>query len=390
MTVSRPNRHGRTAHPALIGLIVGLFIWLILAVAGQDLVTDYRQVSARTSVAFLAVLKEMQVWVALGIGGLTALWASQVRRRESPEVGSFIEWSASLPQWKPELASSETAAFVVPVERVDAGHFERRPQLALAAPSGAPAAHAVSENPEPAPPVPTRSLPGIRLAPLQQMADKFSARNSHALQRMPAPELALAAPVRHGLVSARRVAIPPALPLERLHGMAHAEIEALAGEFYRRQGYDVAALGHGRYDAGVDLLCQRPGEVVVVKCAASEEDVTMEPVRELLSMVMGEGATRGVFLTTGKFSRKALKFAHRKGRGRLELVDGRKFAALLRACAAGAGSSPACPCCGGPMSMEEERRFLRAPVLAWVCNAEACVGVIRQGDPPPQRRLVVA
>lgn len=412
MAIPRTYRHGRTANPALIGLVVGMIVWLLLIMAGNEEVGRAEQVSRRTDLAVLALLKEESMWVALLVGGLAFLWAWQMRRLESAtESGaeSFREWSAALPQWKPQFAVGETAAFVVPLARVESGEY-RRSDHALPIPvpvpvpvntMAGPGMPTASAAPTPAPvgvapenPVPvanTRSVPVVRLAPLQQMADRFATMHQQFAPHLTGSRMPLAPGNAGGLVRAARVEIPANLPLEKVVAMPRSDLERMAGECFRRQGYDVAALGHGNGDSGVDLLCQGRGEVIIVKCLSSESgDVELEQVRELLSLVMGEGATRGVFLTAGSFSRKAIKFAHSKGRGRLELINGRQFASMLQASAAGAGASPACPCCGGRMKMDLEKKWFGRSEWLWDCEGEGCPGVIRQGDVVPERKRLAA
>jgi len=370
--------HGRTAHPALIGLVVGFVIWLILALAGNDLVRSPQHISGKTSVAVLAVLKDFQMWVALGIGSLVAFWASQMRQSESIEDRrlKFVEWSTDLPQWRPMPEGEETAAFVVPLARVECGEFKSQEP----APATAPQAVAG-----------TTSVAIMRLAPLQDMAQRFAAAHFPGVH-VHNPGMALAAPVRSGgLVRAARVEIPARLLLAALQNMGRIDIERLAGECFRRQGYDVAAIGQGRSDSGVDLLLQRKAEVIVVKCFTGEDgEVPLEAAREMLNLVLREGATRGVLLTTGTISRKVRKFARRKGRGRLEIIDGWRFESLLHATASGAGASPACPCCRGPMSLTLERRLFRKSIPAWVCQSVNCDGMIRQGDVLPEPKPLAA
>jgi hypothetical protein len=377
MAVSRNYRHGQTANPVLIGLVVGIIVWLVLTLAGNDEVVK----------SVLAVLKEASVWVAVFVGGLVFIWAWRMRQMEmAAERGAenFREWSAALPQWKPIFAAGETAAFVVPLARVEAGEYSRREPGPVKVATEARAELGL------VPVTNTRSVPVMRLAPLQEMADRFAAAQQfmtrEAESRMPL------APVSHGgLVRAARVEIPQVLPLEKVAALPRTELEQLAGECYRRQGYDVAALGHGDAESGVDLLCQGRGEVILVKCVPSDDgDVSLEEVRELLSLVMGEGATRGIVVTSGMFSRKAIKFAHRKGRGRIELINGRQFASMLQASAAGAGASPACPCCGGRMKMEMEKKWFGRSEWSWNCEGDGCPGVIRQEDALPERKLLAA
>lgn len=395
MAVNSVQRQGQTAQPALTGVIVAVLVWLILTMAGNDLVNNPEDISSRTSVAVLAVMKDARLLVAGAVGFLVFLWLWQLKRGQAgawEQEQAFMEWSAELPQWKPQLAHGETAAFFVPVARVESGEYQRPAAAAgsLSQPRPVPvpvAASAASAGPLPA--MRTQSVPVIRLMPLQQMAERVAAARIQGGSSMPL--LAPAAQQAAGLVRANRVQIPSNLPLATLSRMPHTQLESLVGEYYRRLGYDVAALGTGDDSESIDLLLQRKGEIIVVKCLTGGADkVPPDPARELLGLVMGEGATRGILITTAAFSRKAVKFVHQKGRGRLELVDGRKLEGMFKASAAGAGLSPACPCCNGPMRMAQKKKRFGRSAMSWVCErAPACQGVLRPGQTAaaPAKRL---
>lgn len=384
MSVYHTPKQGHTAQPLLTGAVVGVIFWLVLTMAGNDMVSNAEAVGTRTSVAVLAVLKDASIPVAGGIGLLVFIWLWQMRKSEDAgkQEAAFLDWSAELPQWRPQKAHGETAAFFVPVARVESGEFQR--SMPVNAAASIPALKPVAAGGAPAPVPLTQSIPVVRLMPLQQMAERFAAARLAGMQpaapRMP---LAVVPPEACGLVRANRMEIPANLPLATLARMPRTEMERLVGEYYRRLGYDVAALGEGVEEAGVDLLLQRRGEVLVVKCLpGSGEPIAPETARELLGLVMGEGATRGILITTGGFSRKTVKFVHQKGRGRLELIDGRKLESLLRASAAGAGTSPACPCCKGPMKLAQKKKRFGRNSMSWICDrAPSCQGVIRQGQP---------
>jgi restriction system protein len=378
------NTPNRTASPAIAALIVAVLIFLILSMAGNGLVDDNRQVSSKTSVAVLAVMKEARLWVAVGMGGLIYLWMWQLQKRQ-PAISEaeFIKWSAALPQWRPQNPAGETAVFLVP-------QTVNRPR-AFAAAAPLPEKTAAREEEEAAP---QKSVPVLRLAPLQAMAGRLAATQGAGLAPvvpvasalppvvMPAPErtpLALqpVAPAAAALAKPGRLELPATLDLPALARLPRPEFEKMAGELYRRQGYDVAALGGGD-DAGVDLIMTGRSEVLVAKCWLSPEPVPVEIVRELLALVMQEGATRGILITSGEFSRKAVKFAGSRGKHRLQLISGRQFQSLLAASAAGA--APACPCCGGrTLMVERPKRFGRSTRF-WQCaRAPECEGVIKAG-----------
>ena len=375
------RKYGRTEHPALIALTVGTLTWLALSMAGGDLTGNSRDISSRTSVALLAVLKNAREWVALGMGVLVFIWAWQRRQEESQSSGelAFMEWSAELPQWRPQEVHEEAPVFVVPASRATAAGLSTPASTAFASdrpakdlcPSPVPSP-VVTVAPVPAAPV--EALPIIRLRPLREMARQFSTLSIPAPKPEPArtSPVPLAAPAME-LVRAAPLAIPQNLSLAALKQMPQEEFEHLAGEYFRKQGYDVAALGDGTGCGSADLLLHRKNEVIVVKCLpGARSSIPMEEVRELLALVVGEGATRGIVVTSGSFSRKALKFAHRKAGGRVQLINGRQFESMLRTAAAGA--TPACPCCRGPMQLSRKKS---GKSLSWVCErAPVCPGVI--------------
>ncbi|HEX2749222.1 MAG TPA: restriction endonuclease [Verrucomicrobiales bacterium] len=390
MATFQTRKYGRTEHPALIALTVGTLTWLALSMAGGDLTGNNRDISSRTSVALLAVLKSAREWVAMGMGLLVFIWAWQRRREEAQSAGeqAFMEWSAELPQWRPQEVQGEASVFVVPASRATAA--EQSPPASAAFAAGRPA-KGLHPAPVPSPVVAAapaaEALPVIRLRPLREMARQFSTLSVPA----PKPEptrtspVPLAAPVME-LVRATPLALPQHLPLAALKQVPQHEFEHLTGEYFRKQGYDVAALGDGTGTGSADLLLHRKNEVIVVKCLpGAQSSIPMEDVRELLALVVGEGATRGIVITSGSFSRRALKFAHRKAGGRVQLINGRQFESMLRTAAA-AGASPACPCCRGPMQLSRKKSRRS---LSWVCErTPVCPGVIRSSAiSRPDRQL---
>lgn len=105
------------------------------------------------------------------------------------------------------------------------------------------------------------------------------------------------------------------------------EFEEFIGEAYRRQGYQVEERGGNEPDGGIDLTLRKKGEMVLVQCKHWEaEQVGVKIVRELYGVVAAEGATKGILVTTGYFTRDAELFAHGKP---LLLIRGNELSRLI-------------------------------------------------------------
>ncbi|MGH8073754.1 MAG: restriction endonuclease [Lysobacter sp.] len=116
------------------------------------------------------------------------------------------------------------------------------------------------------------------------------------------------------------------------------EFERLVADYYRQQGYRVDHSGTGgsahRYDGGIDLKLCRDGEYTVVQCKRHNAyQVTHNPVHELLGVMLTEGASRAIVITTGEFTDAAMKAAAREER--IQLIDGDRLRIMLEPVLAG-------------------------------------------------------
>jgi restriction system protein len=200
--------------------------------------------------------------------------------------------------------------------------------------------------------------------------------------------------------------------LDRQHGidtvraLPWREFEQLVCEAYRRQGYLAQTVGSAGGDGGVDVELRGHGETVLVQCKQWKAyTVGVQIARELLGVVVSRGATRGILVTSGRFTRGAERFA--AGNPRIELVDGPALAELIASvrheprhahptAAQQIGSqpaalqpapsqptpaspaapspstpaplaAPACPTCGGGMVMRQAKRGPQAGTSFWGC-----------------------
>ena len=91
------------------------------------------------------------------------------------------------------------------------------------------------------------------------------------------------------------------------------QFELVIAEAYRRMGYTVeicAALGA---DGGVDVKLMRDGAVTLVQCKQWKAwKVKVPAIREFFGVLTAEGAQRGIFITSGKFTKDCYEFAQGK------------------------------------------------------------------------------
>src|SRR5438270_6384535 len=163
------------------------------------------------------------------------------------------------------------------------------------------------------------------------------------------------------------------------------DLEAVVGEAYRREGYSVLPRGGPQPDGGVDLELRRGDERLIVQCKHwLNRQVPVQKVREMLGVVVAEGATGGVFVATSGFTAEARRFAVGQP---LTLIDGSalsKLAQTVHQPAAGRQqtqrpaieAAPVCPSCGKSMVRRTARRGQNAGSEFWGCAGyPACKGI---------------
>ena len=161
--------------------------------------------------------------------------------------------------------------------------------------------------------------------------------------------------------------LPPPLTLT-LEDLNWENFELLAGEIFRRKGFEVEISSGLGADGGKDLTLRRDGEVRLVQCKflSADNKVSVMAMREFYGLLVAENAKRGIFMTTGLFSRDAREFAEGKpikllGRGEIEELMAsvarpgenlcniqewiHDFAAVANV------TNPDCPRCRNPMKL---------------------------------------
>jgi len=119
---------------------------------------------------------------------------------------------------------------------------------------------------------------------------------------------------------------------DSLSRVGWADFETLLADFYRRRGYQVEHVGTGRaggrFDGGVDLKMRKDDEFIVVQCKHwNAKQVPHNDVHELLGIMVNEGATGAILITSGEFTAYAKEAAAKQGH--VQLIDGDALRAMI-------------------------------------------------------------
>lgn len=109
-------------------------------------------------------------------------------------------------------------------------------------------------------------------------------------------------------------------------------LESLLAVYYRGQGWLVEHVGTARsgsrFDGGIDLKLRRGTEYVLVQCKHwNAKQVPHNEVHQLLGIMVNEGATGAILVSSGEFTRAAIDAAQRQGR--VQLIDGDALREML-------------------------------------------------------------
>lgn len=107
--------------------------------------------------------------------------------------------------------------------------------------------------------------------------------------------------------------------VEELHGLSPDHFEEWVAARFRDLGYAVKLTGMGG-DHGVDILAEKPGDIVAIQCKNYKGWSVGEPaLRDLLGAMQHFGADRGYLVTTGHLTPAASNWARGKP---IEIWDG--------------------------------------------------------------------
>jgi len=119
---------------------------------------------------------------------------------------------------------------------------------------------------------------------------------------------------------------------ESLEQISPQEFERLIGKLYEKIGYHIKLTPQTK-DRGIDIYAKRVSETgteyLAIQCKHYPDGVVgVEHIRSLYGVIQAQSEiTKGVLVTSGKFSKESQDFA--KGK-RIELFDGKILLALLR------------------------------------------------------------
>jgi restriction system protein len=116
--------------------------------------------------------------------------------------------------------------------------------------------------------------------------------------------------------------------VHHLHELTWRQFEQLVADAYKAKGYRVEERG-GSADGGIDLLMRAPtGELVAVQCKRWKEwQVGAPRIREFVGAMTQERIDRGIFITSGRFSRPAQEAGTKMG---IQLLDGSDLLELIK------------------------------------------------------------
>jgi restriction system protein len=194
-------------------------------------------------------------------------------------------------------------------------------------------------------------------------------------------------PARH---ERDRIEPEPTWSLDLLRALEWKRFERVCAAYFEAQGLRIKVAREGA-DGGVDIHLYRGDTekpTAIAQCKAwNTYKVGIKPVRELYGVMAREGVTKGVFLTTGRFTKEAQAFP--KGDD-LYLWDGEQIVAklwalpaekqaeLLRLATEGDFTTPTCPSCGIKMV---ERTARNTGDVFWGCrNYPRCRQTFKMRD----------
>lgn len=126
-------------------------------------------------------------------------------------------------------------------------------------------------------------------------------------------------------------------PVSRRHNDVLSRIdwdqfERLLAGHYSSQGYQVEQVGTGATgglsDGGVDLKLRREDTYILVQCKRwTTMKVPHNAVHELLGIMVNQGATGAILITSGEFTKAAIEAASRQRN--FQLIDGHELRVML-------------------------------------------------------------
>ncbi|TAK84783.1 MAG: endonuclease [Betaproteobacteria bacterium] len=156
--------------------------------------------------------------------------------------------------------------------------------------------------------------------------------------------------------------------LDSLKQLEWRRFEEVCAGYFEALGFRAETTRFGA-DGGVDIklyMGQSMKPAAIAQCKAwNAYTVGVKPVRELRGVMAAEQVSKGIFLTSGTFTKEAKQFVENKP---IHLMDGEvllrkiislspdKLASLLQQATTGDFKTPTCPSCGVKMVQRESRK----------------------------------
>jgi len=164
---------------------------------------------------------------------------------------------------------------------------------------------------------------------------------------------------------------PGGPPPATMDSVSWTQFELVIAEVFRRLDYAVEVAAGLGADGGIDVKLTKPGELVLVQCKQWKVfKVNVKEVRAFYGVMVSEGATRGVFVSSGEYTRDCRAFAEGKP---LELLGRGEIARLVQSVqlpgenlwavqtwlpafkAAAKITTPTCPFCQAVMTLRQAK-----------------------------------
>ena len=160
------------------------------------------------------------------------------------------------------------------------------------------------------------------------------------------------------------VASTPDWDAESLRLLEWKRFELLCAKYYEAVGFKTATLSAGA-DGGIDIKLYKANPdvpIAIVQCKAWSSPVSVKEIRELFGVMNHEKVQRGIFITSGSYTKDALAFG---AANPIQLLDGETFLkkicdlapemrdALKEFAFAGDYITPTCASCGVKMVRRE-------------------------------------
>lgn len=146
---------------------------------------------------------------------------------------------------------------------------------------------------------------------------------------------------------------------ETIAKLSWQDFEFLLSEWFKKEGFSTELTGGGGADGGVDIKLYKDGELYLVQCKHYKVNkVSVKVVRELYGVMTAENAVGGFVITSGKFTKDAIKFAEDTN---ITLMDGDRLEETMNIQEISDAKKPiqvskTCPQCGSTLVERNGKR----------------------------------